>query len=388
MLRAVFKNSIAILLCGLALAACKPDYETFAYVGGWDWEGNVYPFRSYALDRETGDLSQIGAGVDLGLNPSTIVPSPDGRFLYVGHEAYNPPYDGISTAGVDRATGLLTPLAHRSFPNDISFVSLDRRAQYVLAASYGGGKVAAFPIDEDGLPSEPTDTLDFPAQANGDSAQTHSIRQHVSGRLYVAHKGLSKITILGFDPGTGQFLPNTPGEIDTAYAQPRHIDFTPDQRFLFASFESASMVAGYAIGADGGLTEVSALSTIPADFTLTNTCSHILIHPSGRFLYVANRGHDSIAVFAIDRAGKLTFLEHQYVEKAKPGDKATPWHFDIDPFGKLMVVVNHGDQDTQLPPGSLETFSIGTDGRLMKVGKTVTGLKSPISVRLITRPKD
>jgi 6-phosphogluconolactonase len=378
----VLKTTLAVLSC-TAFFACARNYDTFAYVGGWDWETNTYPFRAYALDRRSGQLKALG-DIDVGRNPSTSVPSADGRFLYIGHEAYAAPHDGISVAAVDRSSGRLTPLSHSAFASDISFVSLDSQGRHVLAASYRAGRVAAFPIGPDGVTREASDTIDFAPLPGQDSAQTHAIRMHRSGRLYIAHKGLDKITVAGFDADAGKFLPNAPGEIATAYAQPRHLDFSPDGALLFVSFESASIVAVYAIGQDGGLREVSALSTLPADFSETNTCSHILVHPNGRHVYVANRGHDSVAVFAVGRRGQLRLVQHQLMDEPQPADHVTPWHFDIDSLGQLLVLVNHGDQQTQRPPGSLETFSIGLDGRLTKLGETVHGLRSPISVRLIS----
>jgi 6-phosphogluconolactonase len=114
------------------------------------------------------------------------------------------------------------------------------------------------------------------------------------------------------------------------------------------------------------MTEVQTISTLPKDFSGNNTTAEIIFHPNGKFLYASNRGHDSIAVFAVDRkTGRLTFVEHQSTQGR------TPRHFAIDPTGRWLLAENQGSD-------SVVVFAIDPDtGRLIPTGQTVS-IGSPV----------
>ena len=170
----------------------------------------------------------------------------------------------------------------------------------------------------------------------------------------------------------GSLTANTPAFKDTAEgAGPRHIAFHPSGAFAYVINENDSTLSAYRVTAQGLLEDIESASTLPPGYTDPNTGAHVLVHPNGKHVYASNRGHDSIAVFAIDAAdGSLTFVEHE------PSRGNTPRNFDIDSTGELMVVAN---QDT----GSLAVFRIASDGTLAPLGELVTGLPQPNAVAIV-----
>jgi 6-phosphogluconolactonase len=112
--------------------------------------------------------------------------------------------------------------------------------------------------------------------------------------------------------------------------------------------------------------EVQTISTLPKDFTANNTCAEIVLHPSGKFLYGSNRGHDSIAAFVVEqKTGRLTFVEHQ-----SSGGR-TPRHFAIDPTGRWLLAENQASD-------SVVVFALNPNtGKLKPTGQTVT-VGSPV----------
>lgn len=350
----------------------RGDGETFVYVGGADWSGRAFPFRSFRLDRASGSLTPLQAAVDLGLNPSYVTPDASGRLLYVANEDERAP--GVTVARVDAATGHVEKLARRSLPGRgaLVFTSLDPSGRYVFAADHNGGRALVYPVEPDGMLAAASDTQQFDG-----AAHTHSVRTDPSGRFaYVPNKDAHHVAQFAFDARTGKLSPLRPAVV-AAPGGPRHIAFTPEGRFAVVMMEYDDKVNSYAVGADGALTQVDSQSSLPAGFAGDdNTGAHVLVHPRGKFVYASNRGHDSIAVFAIAASGQLTLLEH-----VKTLGK-TPRNFAIDPSGQLLVVANQGEVGAD--SGSLVVFAIGEDGKLTQRGAPLAGLRSPNAVAIVS----
>jgi 6-phosphogluconolactonase len=366
---------------GKMAVVVEPALESFVYVGGWDWSGKPYPFGAYRLDRASGAL-KLFETTDVGESPSFSTPSVDGRFLYLANESDTDP--GVTTAAIDPHTGEAKSVGRQAFAGGkgLVFTSLDPGGKFVLAASYDGGAVIVYPIMRDGSVGPAVDTENFAAPSGESSAQTHSVRVHPNGKwAYAPNKALDSVAQFLFDAESGKLTANTPATLSTAkQSGPRHIALTPNGEFAFVSFETSSQVGSYRVGTDGTLSQVDLQSLVPSDFTGMNTGAHLLVHPSGKFVYASNRGHDSIALFALGSDGKLTLLQHV------PSQGKNPRNFDIDKSGSLLVVANQGENDDE-KQGTLAVFTIGSDGKLSALGAVVTGLKSPNSVSIITRPQ-
>ena len=292
---------------------------------------------AFALDAGTGQLTPQ-AGVLAAGGPSVMALSPDRRTLYVGHRTE----PAISSFRIDQATGGLTLLGTVSAAHAPTFLAADRTGRYMLAAYYQGGGAAVHPVGADGAVGSP------PVHSVTTEAGAHAISTDPSNRFaFVPHiarlndnvlepprdnPGPNVIMQFRFDAQTGRLTPNSPFRIEPAErVGPRHYCFHPTRDLVYFSNEQGCSVTLYRLDpATGTLTSVQTVTTLPDGHTARNTCSQIHLSASGQFLYVANRGHNSIAGFAVDGAtGHLTSVGHVPTE-------AVPSAFCLDPAGDFV----------------------------------------------------
>ncbi len=292
---------------------------------------------SFAIDSGTGQLTPK-ASVSAAGGPSVLAISPDRRTLYAGYRTV----PAMTSFRIDPATGGLTPLGTVAQAHAPTFLAADRTGKYLLAAYYQGGGTAVYRIGEDGAVGAPSH--DWLATAEG----AHAIATDPSNRFaFVPHiarlqdnvmepprdnPGPNMILQFKFDAQTGRLEPNSPFRIDPAEGVgPRHYCFHPTLDLVYFSNEQGCSVTAYRLDrATGALASAQTITTLPAGQTARNTCSQIHLTASGRFLYVANRGHNSIAGFAVDAAtGHLTPAGHVPTE-------AVPSAFAVDPDGKYL----------------------------------------------------
>jgi len=135
-----------------------------------------------------------------------------------------------------------------------------------------------------------------------------------------------------FDAQTGRLTANSPLLVEPAERLgPRHYCFHPTLDIVYFSNEQGCSVTGYRLDpATGTLCAVQTIATLPDGFVARNTCSQIHLTASGRFLYVGNRGHNSIAGFAVDAAGRLSAIGHA-------STAPVPTAFSLDPAGRFVV---------------------------------------------------
>jgi 6-phosphogluconolactonase len=254
---------------------------------------------------------------------------------------------------------------------------VDREGKFVLVAHYAGGCVSVLPIREDGRLGEPTDIIRH--QGSGVNPQRreaphpHSVNLDAANRfLFVPDLGLDKIMIYRVDATQGKLKPNDePWARVKAGAGPRHFDFHPNGKYAYVINELDSTFTAFAYDNERGrLREIETVSTLPEGFTGTNTCADVHVAPSGKFLYGSNRGHDSIATFAINEdTGKLTYVAHE------PTQGKTPRNFAIDPTGNFLLAANQ-NSDT------IVTFRIDrTTGKLSPTGD-VTRVPMPVCLKM------
>lgn len=344
----------------------------FVYVGGWDWSsGMTYPFRSFALIGDGFVLAERGTSDALGFNPAFIAASHDGALLYVANE-FPGERAGITVARRDPQTGTPSVVDRVSYADGaFVYAAVHPSSRYLFAVDFYGGGLVVYRIEHDGKLGPIAARETFPRKSEADSAQSHSVGIHADGRfVYVPNKKLDAIAMLIFDVTSGRLsreadIPSTGG--------PRHIALHGN--IAYVMHENASQLASFRVEQDGALTPLVRRSTLPSDYSGDNTGAHVLVHPSGRFVYASNRGHDSIAVFSTDDTGDLTLIAH-----TKTGGK-TPRHFDIDPRGELLVVANQGSESVD--DGSLVSFAVEPNGALTPRGSSITRLRSPTAVRLV-----
>ncbi len=297
------------------------------------------------LDRESGALELVGVAAEVD-RPGFLAVHPNGRFLYsvTGGQAFRDQgAGGVAAFAIDADSGELTLL------NEVSsqgrgpcHVSVDPTGSTVMVANYGGGNVASYPIQEDGSlgeavsvgqhegPSEATDRQRAP--------HAHSIYPSPGGRFAVsADLGTDEVWIYRLNPAEGAMEPNDPPVASLAPgAGPRHLAFHPDGQRLFALNELNGTLTLFSWDEERGvLEEIRTVPTLPLGFDEPNTTAEVVVHPSGRFVYATNRGHDSVAMFAYNPAtDELAALGH---ESTRGGH---PRNFNIDPSGQWLIVAN------------------------------------------------
>jgi 6-phosphogluconolactonase len=340
---------LAVLLT-TAANALAAEYRV--YVGTYTGKGSegIYAFR---FNPVTGATSSVGLAAATD-NPSFLAVHPNGRFLYAVNELdtfHGEPAGALSAFAIDRGSGKLELLQQvSSLGAGPAHVSLDRTARYLLVANYNGGNVAVFPLGDDGRLGRPTAFVQGEGRSVNPERQAgphaHSFQVTRDNRFALAADlGLDKLFVHRFDSATGSLAPGSPGfvQLDPG-SGPRHVALSPSGKFVYVLNELASTVAVFAFepGA-GALHMIQAIPTLPADFNGLNTAAEIVVDAKGRFLYVSNRGHDSIAVLGIDPDnGKLNSLEWV------PSGGRTPRHFAIDPTGNWLVAANQDSNNISL----------------------------------------
>jgi 6-phosphogluconolactonase len=256
------------------------------------------------------------------------------------------------------------------------YITVDKSGKYVLVANYDGGSVAVFPILEDGHLGEASSFVQHSGHGTNPQRQegphAHSIDLSPDNRLAVVDDlGLDETLVYRFDSAKGSLANDASNDAKVAKAAPgagpRHFAFHPNGKFGYVINEMQSTVTAFRYDAtDGALHPLRTISTLPKDFARENSAAEIEVHPSGKFLYASNRGHDSIAVFAIDgNTGALTLIE--YV----PTKGASPRSFEIAPGGSLLFAANEKSDNIVLFRINEQTGRLTPTGQALEVSQPV-----------------
>lgn len=334
---------LAMLLAGLASmavgvsAAAAKVYTLYA---GSYTDGSSKGVYAWRFDSANGALTPLGLQAETG-QPAHIWITPNGRFLY----AVNWESPGwVSAYAVDRKTGGLTLLNRVSSAGDRpNQVVVDPSGRIAVTVNYRSGNLAAYRIQADGRLSEPffVESHSSPAASSGSPAAAPAAKVHGAiftkdGRyMFVADLGLDRVYSYRVDAARPAIVPLDPPYVALhRQAGPRRLQLSRDDRFLYVNHETDSEVSVFAVHG-GLLTEVQTIGTQPAGSTAKNMTSEMVIDPSGRFLYVANRGPDDISMFTVNKAdGRLTWRGN-----VSAGGK-TPRNLRIDPTGAFLLSGN------------------------------------------------
>ena len=296
----------------------------------------------YSLNKESGQLTE-GDPIPTNGPPGCFCFNETGDRLYVSLRQVGK----ISAFSVDDKgnTRLLNEASTEAYPG---YVRVHDSGKYLFCSYYQAGQVTVYRIHDDGtLSEEPIQTIKTDANA-------HAVVTDQEGQfLYVPHTRPNKIFQFEIDADSGMLRSTTPSFLQRGTnTGPRHLWFHPTLDMAYGSDEQGSSITRYSQNSsDGTLTTVETLSSLPAHYTDGNSTADIEVHPSGQFVYIANRGHNSVASFAIDQKdGSLSFLEHTPVEPV-------PRSFNITPDGEFLIAA--GQQS-----GKLRVFRIDASGRL------------------------
>jgi 6-phosphogluconolactonase len=335
------------------------------------------------FDDKTGTLSTAELAAETK-SPSFLALHPNRRVLYAVGEAASvgETRQGAVTAfTIEPRTGRLTVLTSQpSGGGGPCHLTLDAKRGLLFTANYGSGSVGALPLRADG-------TLDAPvsvAQHTGSSVNprrqegphAHCANLDPTKKfLLVCDLGLDKVMVYRLGDGAAALTPNDPPFASVAPgAGPRHLAFQLGGKFVHVLNELNSTITTFAFNPQRGtLEEGQTVSTLPAGFSGSTTCAEIEVHPSGKFVYASNRGHDSIAVFAADKqTGLLSPVEHE------PTQGKTPRHFALDPSGRWLLAANQGSDSVVVFAVNPQTGVLETTGQLVEVPSPVCAVFLPI----------
>ena len=359
------------------------------YVGTYTSDKSENPSRGIyvmELDPAGGNLSAPRLAA-VSIDPSFLAIHPSGRFLYAVNEVnqfQGRTCGGVSGFAIDPAHGRLKPINQQSSRGESPcHLTVDRAGKNVLVANYSSGSVACLPIEPDGRLKPASSAIQHQGSSADPNRQqgphAHSINIDPGGRFAVAADlGLDKVFIYAFDPDAGTLKPSAPDFTKLPPASgPRHFAFSPSGRFGYVINELADTIVAFAHDPEtGSLAPIQSISTLPAGFKGKSFTAHVEVHPSGKFLYGSNRGHDSIAIYSIDQAtGKLTLVA------IEPTLGKEPRNFAIDPTGAILLAENQNS-------GSIVVFRIDPEtGRLTPTGQKVA-VPKPVCVKMIELPRE
>jgi 6-phosphogluconolactonase len=350
--------------------------EWHVYFGAYTGEKSrgIYSAR---FDTDTGYLSQPQLAVELQ-NPSFLAVHPKGRILYAVSESdgFEGKHEGsVSAYAIDPKTGALKFLDRRGSGGTYPcHLSLDRKGKCLLVANYGSGSLAAFGVDPLGKFNSSQSVVQHQGSSVDPQRQTgphaHFVTTDPDNRLAVAcDLGLDKVLVYRLKPGKPFLTPHSPYGVPVEPgAGPRHLVFHPSGQWVYVLNEMGCSVDCFGFDSKRGALSLESQRqrTLPTGYKEPNTCAEIQIHPSGKFLYASNRGHNSIAAFSVDPAnGQLTPIDY-----FSSGGK-TPRHFTLDPSGKWLLAENQDSDNVVVFQVDLETGRLRPSGQMISIGKPV-----------------
>ena len=300
----------------------------FVYVSGYDPK-----IRVYRLDPESGALTESAGPAEGGESPSFLAFGPARQVMYALREGNGDM--GVAAYAIDPVDGGLSFLnAVSSQGQGPAHVATDATGAWVMVANYGGGTIAVIGTHPDGSLAETAAVA-----SHGAGSQPHQIiTDRDNSHVIVANKGRDDIFVYPFDATSG-----TLGEpVITALAAgsgPRHVAVHPGGGYMYVINELSSTIVGFSY-AQGVLTQIEAVSSVPGGFVGENTGAEIQIDRAGRYLYASNRGHDSIVVHAVDPdSGALSLVEHVSTQGAAPRG------FYLEESGRHLIVANQNSDN-------------------------------------------
>jgi 6-phosphogluconolactonase len=276
----------------------------------------------------------------------------------------------VAAFTIDAEAGSLS-LLHTAptVPAPTCHIELDRSRQHLLVSSYHGGMLGLSPIEADGRIGEVADIR----QHHGasvlsvqDRPRVHSVTVDLNNRFAIAcDLGLDRLFTYRFGGERNELIHQSEVEVAPG-AGPRHFAFHPALPYGYVINELNATITAFSYHEENGtLTVLQTVSTLPADYQEDNACADIHISPDGRFLYGSNRGHDSIAVFAIQESGKLALVEHASVQGRHPRN------FALTPDGRYLLAANRDTNNVVVFTRDEASGKLQATGHELHVSKPV-----------------
>ena len=376
-----FFSTPLFLIAALVITSCTaPNSQNLVYVGTYTNNGSKGIYTCL-FDTVSGKLQLQGLAATVD-NPSFLTIDNQGRFLYCVNETETfgeHQTGGISVFAIENKTGALELKQQiGSMGGAPCHLSVDESGKYLFVANYGGGSFAVFPVLNDGQLGNNTAFVQNEGSGPNPERQQHPhahfiCTTHQNRYVMVCDLGTDEVLVFRFDTLSGRLIPS-----DSAFMRqepgsgPRHLTVLPGGKFVYVLNELTSAMAVFHFDAENGKSRpLQTISSLPASFSGDNTGAEIAADAVGRYLYVSNRGHNSIGVFAVHpENGTLT-----PVDWISCGGES-PRHFTIDPTGNWLICANQKSNN-------IVVFSINKKtGQLTRTNHSLE-LNSPVCIRFL-----
>jgi 6-phosphogluconolactonase len=356
---------------GLGELVGGEEYQVYFGTDAVDSQAGIY---SSVLDMKTGQLSEVKL-VGKATHTGFIAIDREGRFLYCTGEPEGfagPKRRSICAFSIDQEDGGLTFLNSQSSEGEWPcYVEIDAERRNVLVANYVEGNCLVLPIGDNGyLKSASSVNQHYGSSVHPTrqkKAYTHSIVVDGSSRYAVAADlGTDKLMVYKYDAASGRLAANDPAYAEVkAGGGPRHVVFGPRQKYCYASLELSSEADVFSYDPEcGKLTHFQTIGTIPKEFKSENTTAGICVTDDGRFLYISNRGHNSIAIFSI---AADTGVLRRIGNESTRGD--VPQAIKIDPTGNFIILTDKGSGNASVFRINRETGLLSYTGSTINIGR-------------------
>jgi 6-phosphogluconolactonase len=344
-------------------AAAEVDFYVGTYTK-WFGSKGIYHFQ---FDNVRGEISG-GELAAKAANPSFLVIHPNRRWIYAANERKDGKVNAYAIAPDGQLQLLNRESAQGSGP---CHVSLDAHGRHLLVANYGSGTVAVLPVHRDGTVGAATG---FDQQRGTsinaerqEGPHAHSIYVDPANRfVYSCDLGNDRVEGYRFDAAKGTIQPAKSATTTIAAGSgPRHLVLHPRGYVYVINELSCTITALRRAATTGAMRTLQTVSTLPKDFAKPNTTAEIALHPNGKFLYASNRGHDSIAVFAIGGDGRITLVEYM------PTGGKTPRNFALDPSGRWLLAAHQDSNNIFVFRVNAQTGKLTATGRKVRIGAPV-----------------
>jgi 6-phosphogluconolactonase len=369
------RSLLALLLAGLTASTNAGD-QWLVYFGCYTNEkSGSKGIHVSTFDSALGNLGDPVLAVETG-SPSFLALHPNGKYLYaVGEMASGEAKGGaVSAFAINQPEGTLRLINQAdSGGKGPCHVSLDATGRMVMVANYGGGSVASYQIKDDGSIAGPVSFIQHEGSSVNPQRQSgphaHSMNRSPDNRYaFACDLGLDKVLTYKINPAAGTLTASGFAALPPG-SGPRHFAFHPSGRFAFVNNELLLTASTFSYTAEtGALNLVDTVSTLPAEVTDKTgfSTAETVAHPNGKFVYVSNRKHDTIAVFACDPGtGKLTLIQNA------PAEGRIPRNFNLDPTGRWMIVAHQDSNSAALFKVDPDAGTLTFTGRKIAVGGAV-----------------
>lgn len=347
--------------------------ELDVYFGTYTRGASEGIYRS-TLDLKSGKLSDPVLVVQ-ATNPSFLEINSDATRLYAVGEGGD---IGVSTFSIEKDGTLRFLGGVESGGSGPCHISLSPNGKFAAVANYGGGSVSSYTIDANGVLQGPVSTIQHVGSSVDPRRQTkphaHSINFSQDSRFaYAADLGTDRVYVYAVDSETGALVKSSEAKLPGG-SGPRHFAIHPEGELAFLINEMTRDVTSFRVDSEtGALERVESQSTLPPGAEAQGSTAEVVVHPSGKFVYGSNRGHDTIVAFALDEGtGMLKRIENE------PIQGAIPRNFAITPDGIWLLAAGQKSN-------TVAVFSLDSETGELDYSDVRVEVDSPVCVRFASR---